>query len=205
MERINEVVEQLIPTRELTRVELKNILSQKNFPDMTSFISNTKVDMKKFLDYWIETENGKKKNPNPIPNLFFEKGIWKLSKKYQIVTGFDYEKSVNNRLESEGKEGNFESEENWFEPISKSLVTDKKTHSKFYYRYQYTDNSTVWKEYYYNGDVVEEELFKSYMTEKKNSYDKQGLEKPLKFQVCDLNNLVTLSMGGEVYRLVGEV
>lgn len=196
---------ELIPTKEISRVEMKDILSGVNFPTFVGTVSNTPVEMNKFLDYWIIVNEGKKKNPNPTPNLFFDKGVFKLSKKYQIVTGFDYEKSVNRRLESEGKEPEFESQENWFEPISKGLVTDKKTGTKFYFRYQHTDQSTIWKEYHYDGQPIEEQLFKSFMKEKDNFYKNQGLENPLMFQVCNLNNILLFSFNKEVYKLTGEV
>jgi hypothetical protein len=204
METMNKVIE-LTPTKEISRHEVKDILSGVNFPTFVSMVSNTPVEMNKFLGYWIIIDGQKKKNPNPTPNLFYDKGVFKLSKKYQIVTGFDYEKSVNRRLESEGKEGDFKSEENWFEPISKGLVTDKRTHTKFYFRYQHTDQSTIWKEFYYDGQSIEEELFKSFVGERDNTYKKQGLENPLKFQVCDLNHILTFSFDKEIYKLTGKV
>lgn len=201
-----EKIEVLVPTQQMTRTDMKEILSQVNFPTFVSMITNTPVIMNKWLNYWNIDNNGKKtKNPNPTPNLFFDSGIFKLSKKYQIVTGFDYEKSVNRRLESEGKETDFESQENWFQPISKGLVTDKKTGMKFYFRYQYTPDSTIWKQYTYIGQPIEEELFKSFVRERDDTYGSQGLDNPLMFQVCDLNNILTLSYNKEIYELTGTV
>jgi len=203
--------------RTITRVQMKDILSNVNNPDMISFISKTPEKMNQYLDYWLIGENGKKtKNPNPTPNPYFESGIMNLSKKYKIVTGFDYENSVNNRLKREGKEQNFVSgykptvDENgevkqrevWFDMISKGLVTDKKTHQKFYLRYQFLKDSTVTTEYLYNGNPILKQLFESYMTKKsENSYSNQGLDDTLNFQVCDLNNILEISMGGEKYEL----
>lgn len=190
---------------EITRIEMKGILRNVNNPEMISFTSLTNVDMNQYLDYWLVGENGKKtKNPNPTRNPFFDLGIKKLQRKYKVITGFDYEKSVNRRLEKEGKEGNFESEENWFEPISKGLVTDKRTETKFYLRYQVQPDSVIGEpEYTYNGNPIMKEFFQSFLKTKNNFYDKQGLDNPLMFQVCDLNNILTISMGGEKYELVG--
>jgi hypothetical protein len=193
-----------------TRNQMRTILENVNNPDMISFTSRTPVDMNQYLDYWITDENGKKhKNPNPTPNPFFETGIQNLSTKFKIITGFDYVKSVNRRLEKEGKEGNFvggfknEERETWFDVISKGLVTDKKTHTKYYLRYQYCKDSVIGKpEYSFNGDPIEKRLFESYMKQSKNFYDNQNLENPLMFQVCDLNNILSISMGKEVYELV---
>lgn len=206
-------------TSVITRTQLINILSGVNNPDMISFISKVPVKMNQYLDYWLVGENGKKsKNPNPTVNPFFESGIYDLSRKYKIVTGFDYEKSINRRLEKEGKEGNFEGgykptidevtgevkqREVWFDMISKGLVTDKKTRSKFYLRYQYMKDSTIGQpEYLHNGNPIMKEIFESFMTKKSEGYSNQGLDETLNFQVVDINNLVTISMGGEVYDLI---
>ena len=193
--------------RTITRTELKGILENVNNPDMISFISKTPVKMNQYLDYWLVDEvTGKKtKNPNPTVNPFLEVGIFDLSKKFKIITGFDYENSVNNRLKKEGKEQNFtsgEGKEPWFDMISKGLVTDKRTHEKFYLRYQYLKDSIISSEYLYNGNPILKQLFESYMTKKsENSYSNQGLDDTLNFQVCDLNNILEISMGGEKYEL----
>jgi hypothetical protein len=199
---------------------MKEILSNVNFPDMISFISKVPVKMNQYLDYWITDENGKKsKNPNPTVNPFLESGIINHSKKFKIITGFDYVNSVNNRLKKEGKEQNFvggfqptvnengevvpSEREVWFEMISKGLVTDRKTHSKFYLRYQFLKDSVTDSEYLYNGNPILKQLFESYMTKKvEDSYSNQGLDETLNFQVCDLNNITEISMGGEKYQLV---
>jgi hypothetical protein len=206
--------------RTITRNEMKEILSNVNFPDMISFISKVPVKMNQYLDYWITDENGKKsKNPNPTVNPFLESGIINHSKKFKIITGFDYVNSVNNRLKKEGKEQNFvggfqptvnengevvpSEREVWFEMISKGLVTDRKTHSKFYLRYQFLKDSVTDSEYLYNGNPILKQLFESYMTKKvEDSYSNQGLDETLNFQVCDLNNITEISMGGEKYQLV---
>jgi hypothetical protein len=201
---------QNLQTIDITRSEMRDKLSVVNNPDMISFVSLTSEDMNKFLNYWITDENGKKtKNPNPTPNPFYEGGVMKLSRKYKIVTGFDYENSVNNRLEREGKEQTFESDRpKWFEVISKGLVTDRKTHSKFYLRYQYQDDSTIGtSEHFFGGDTIQKDMFESYLVKKdyENQYSNQGLDNTLNFQVCDLNNILYLSIGGVHYRLVGRV
>ena len=214
-----EQMENMTITRVITRSQLVDILSEVNNPDMISFISKTPEKMNQYLDYWLIDENGKKtKNPNPTVNPFFENGIYNLSRKYKIITGFDYVKSIIRRLEKEGKEGKFiggykptvneetgevKQREVWFDMISKGLVTDKKTHSKFYLRYQFLKDSTIGQpEYLYNGSPIMREIFESYLTQRSNNYSNQGLDDTLNFQLVDINNLVTISMGGEVYDLI---
>ncbi len=175
------------------------ILSNVDNPTMTSFRSKVPVQMNQYLDYWVIDENGKKrKNPNPTRNPFYDEGIINHSRKYKIVTGFDYVKSVNGRLKGEDKEQNFEGQDNWFEVVSKGLVTDKKTHSKLYFRYQYQDDSIIEQEYLFQNDLIGRELFEQYQKEKSN-YENQGLDNPLKFQVCNLDNILEISIGGTKY------
>ncbi len=175
------------------------ILSNVDNPTMTSFRSKVPVQMNQYLDYWIINDEGKKKkNPNPTRNPYYDEGIINHSRKYKIVTGFDYEKSVNRRLDNEGKESDFESQENWFEVVSKGLVTDKKTHTKLYFRYQYQDDSIIEQEYLFQNDLIGRELFEQYQKEKSN-YENQGLDNPLKFQVCNLDNILEISIGGTKY------
>ena len=178
---------------------LGEILSNVDNPTITSFRSKVPVQMNQYLDYWIVDENGKKrKNPNPTRNPYYDEGIINHSRKYKIVTGFDYEKSVNRRLDNEGKETDFESQENWFEVVSKGLVTDKKTHTKLYFRYQYQLDSTLEQEFLFQNDVIGRELFEQYEKERSN-YENQGLDNPLKFQVCNLDNILEISIGGTKY------
>ena len=196
-----------IVTTDITRTEMKRILENKNFPDTISFVSIVPEDMNQYLDYWITDENGKKhKNPNPTRNPYYDMGIKKLVRKFKIVTGFDYENSINNRLKKEEKEPDFEAKRPvWYDMISKSLVTDRKTHTKFYLRYQYQNDSTIGKpEFFFNNDPIEKALFESYLTKKDydNQYSNQGLDDTLNFQVCDLENILYVSMDNQHYRLV---
>lgn len=185
----------------VTETELVTILSEVNNPQFVGGIFNVPEDMNKYLDYWTITEEGKrKKNPNPTLNPYFESGIRKISKKYKLVTGFDYEKSVTDRLKREGKEGNFESKENWFEVVSKGLVVNKNNPNKFYFRYQYLDDSTTETTSYFEGNPIDKQLYQSYLKEKGN-YENQGLDNPLRFQVVGVENIVELSLGGVRYIL----
>jgi hypothetical protein len=186
-------------TKTISVTELVTLLSNVNTPQFVGGIFDVPEDMNKFLDYWIINEEGKKKkNPNPTPNPYYESGIRKVSKKYKLVTGFDYEKSVNNRLEKEGKEGNFESKENWFDVVSKGLVVNKNNPNKFYFRYQYQPDSTTETTSYFEGNPIDKQIYQSFLKEKSN-YENQGLDNPLRFQVVGVENIKEISFGGTKY------
>lgn len=188
----------LVPQVEWVDV-LKNVLENINTPQFVSFISKVPVEMNKFEDYWIFNHEGKKKkNPNPTPNPYYEVGIENLSRKYKIVTGFDYVKSVTRRREDEGIDEPFEGKDNWFNVISKGLVTDKKTGLKFYIRYQYQLDSTLEQEFLYQNDPIGRELFERFEKEK-SDYENQGVENPCRFQVCNLENILELTIDGTKY------
>jgi hypothetical protein len=178
---------------------LKNELENINTSMFVSFISKVPVEMNKFEDYWIFNHEGKKKkNPNPTPNPYYEVGIINHSRKYKIITGFDYVKSVTGRRTKEGIEEPFEGQDNWFDVISKGLVTDKKTGLKFYLRYQYQLDSTLEQEYLYQNDPIGKELFERFETTKSN-YENQEVENPCRFQVCNLENILELTINGTKY------
>lgn len=187
----------------ITRENFRHILEGINNPEFVSMVTLTPEKMNQYLDYWIIVDGRKTKNPNPTKNPYYDMGVKKLVKKFKIITGFDYEKSVNRRLEKEGKTPDFESQKpTWFDMVSKGLVTDRKTHSKFYFRYQYLPDSTIGKpEYIYNGDPIEKQLFESYMMKVDNKYSSQGLDDTLNFQVCDLDNILEMTIGGVHYEL----
>lgn len=187
---------------QITKLELVTILENINTPTFVGLVSYTPEDMKKYLDYWIINNEGKKKkNPNPTPNPYYESGIRKLSKKYKLITGFDYVKSVNRRLEKEGKEGNFEGKENWFDVISKGLVVNKNDNTKFYFRYQYQLDSTTESTSFFEGNTIEKVMYESFLNEK-GDYENQDLDNPCRFQVCDLDNIKQISINKEVYEII---
>lgn len=171
----------------ITREELKNILSNVNTPMWVSIRSNTELPMNKKGNPWYGTR--------------------KISEKYRIQTGFNYKNSVKKRQKKEGVQEvdtNPNDREQWFEVISKGLVTDRKTGEKFYLRYQYMKSSTLSSklvpEPVFNNDY-DRQLFESFK-KKSSSYDNQGLTNPLRFQVCDLRNIEEISIMGNHYKLL---
>ena len=187
----------------INTTELKSILLDFKGVTMSSMISLTPLEMKKFDEYWLVDENGKKKkNPNMVENPYFDK-IFTYSERYKIVIGFDdYEDLVNKRRKNEGLPTDFVQQENWFERVENSrvLVTDKSTKSKFYLRYQYQKDSITNMEYRFEGNSIDKKLFESYMKEKTN-YENQGGENTLNFQVCNLENILELTFNGTTYKV----
>lgn len=175
---------------------LGDVLTEVNTPQFVSLISKVPVQMNQYLDYWIFNDEGKKKkNPTPTRNPYYDEGIINHSRKFKIITGFDYVNSVTRRREDEGIEEVFESKENWFDVISKGLVTDKSTHSKLYFRYQYQLDSTLEQEFLYQGDRIGRELFQQFEKDRSN-YENQGVDDPCRFQVCNLDNILELTING---------
>jgi hypothetical protein len=152
----------------------------------------TDVPMNKHKDF-----KGGDKTLNPYLDQ-----IKNLSRKYKIVTGFDYENSVNGRREKEGKETDFVQKGNWFDVVSKGLVVNRKDLTKFYFRYQYQKDSTLEQEYIFEGNPIEKQLFESYMKSKSN-YENQGLDNPLMFQVVSVDNIKEITMNGTKYTIEG--
>lgn len=184
----------------ITRAELKEILLGVNSPKFISMKTKTEVGMNKYTNFWIEDENGNKvRNSNRVP---WKRGpVYKVSKKISLITGFNYETSVNGRLVREGKEPNFKPGEGQFKQLSKGLVTDKKTESKFYVRYQRMKSSTVNTEYVpSDGNPIELAMFKNWMKSKSENTN-QGLDNPLNYEVCNLDNVLEITINGCHYTL----
>ena len=101
------------------------------------------------------------------------------------------------------EEMNKPQKENWWNVLSNSLCTDKRTESKFYLRYQFTEKShSKDTEYTHNDNPIERQMFRDYLTKKNtDSYESQGLDKPLNIQMCDLSNIIELTMNGTKYIL----
>jgi hypothetical protein len=198
---------------------LLNIINPMAF--WCSFRSVTTVKMNQYLDYWlINDKTGKRtKNPNPTLNPYYDKVICVAWRK-DILINFDYQKAINNRLEKEGKTADFQASKNWFQHVgdSKIVVEHKTDTSKKYLAYQYvlrtatqdeqtqiTDSkhkvSRSEYEYYFEGKPIDKETILQYMKEP-SSYDNQGLENTLNFQVMAIEHIKFISLNGETYEVI---
>ncbi len=178
------------------------VLANINYVTFCSTKGCTYMKMNKYDKYWnVDVATGKKsKNPNAILNPYFEAGIKKFAYKYKIVTGFDYVNAVGDRREAEGKEREFQQGEAWFEQVSKALVIKKGEPEKMYFRYQYLQDSTVTREFTFNGQPIQKAAFQQFLLPP-SDYKNQGLDKTLNFQVIALDNLQEITLNGIHYIL----
>ena len=185
----NTIEQQIV---KISENELLNLLLDFKGTSMISMLSLTDTDMNKYKDY--------KKLGKQFPNPYFEQ-IKTLSYRYKINIGFDsYEDLVNKRRENEGLETDFVQKENWFERYqdSRVVVTDKRTKSKFYLRYQFMKDSILDMKYIFEGNEIDRQLFEDYMKEKSN-YENQGVENTLNFQVVGLHNILEMTLNKVKY------
>ena len=93
--------------------------------------------------------------------------------------------------------------ESRFIRLSNSLLTDKRTESKFYLRYIYTERTHSKPSVYtHEGNEVEKRVFQDYLTKKNTTpYESQGLDHTFNIQQVDLNHIVELTMNGTKYIL----
>jgi hypothetical protein len=190
------------PSVNVTVAQLVEVLREINFPTMVGMTTLTDVEMTKYDKYWnTDAATGKKtKNPNAVANPYYGQ-VKCLAKKFRIITGFDYVNAVGTRRENEGLEREFKQGEAWFEQISKGLVQHKNGADKFYFRYQYLEDSTISSEYFFNNEPIEKEKFDAYRTAP-SDYANQGLEKTLNFQVVALENIKEITLNGIHYIVV---
>lgn len=194
------------PMENMTPDELKNFLQTINSSTMVSLETLTPEKMNDYLDYWLVGQDGKKKkNPNPTRNPFVG-GVFSRTRMYKIVTGFDYEESVERRRVKEGLTPEFQNEDDkeiWYNLVSKGLVVHKDDPTKFYFRYQKLNNSTIEHRYEYRGNTIERQLFESYLTKRNTEeYSNQGLDNPLRMKVVKLENIVRLNINGRRIKVV---
>lgn len=164
-------------------------------------------DLNKYDAYFIEVNGKKKKNPNAVANPFFEGGIINYAEKINIVTGFDYVNSVEGRMKREGIEGEFEGGTSWHRAISRALSVHKNDENRFYFRYQYLDNSNQLLEHYHQNDQVAYHLFSQFL-QQTNHYGIQkrhGLQDTCNIQVMAISNILTIHIDKHKFRLVENI
>jgi hypothetical protein len=114
---------------------------------------------------------------NKTGNPFFDKVI-KVTKG-NILLGNSYEK----RVETETGIENFRPEENRVgEHVSKCVLHNEKT-GKHYLQYEWFEKTLPKSEYVFDGDIIEKQLFESYMT--KYTPNKYGVN----FQSVTVDNI----------------
>jgi len=149
-----------------------------------------------FREVLQKTKDTKEMNP-------YYKEIFKVSTKtYRLVT--DYQKRVHNNLIKEGKDPNTFVVESpsGKKHISKSLLTDTETESKFYVMIEWFPEIKGTTTYEYQGNSIDKSLFEKWISDRDSSNEKQGLDREVKPITPDLSNILEFSIGGESYELV---
>ena len=81
---------------------------------------------------------------------------------------------------------------------------DKKTGSKFYFRYQDHESSYLETKYLLEGNSIDRQLFQDYIQESKTDYSKyqNGLENTLNFKVISLDHIKRMKILKQEYVII---
>ena len=123
---------------------------------------------------------------------------------YNPAIGLTYSKTVNNRLEKEGKEKNFQAQElPWGHWIgSGSTIIEHK--GIFYLRLSLVGANSTKKQWFLNGKpVTRKQIADILPAPKKSQNEHQGLENPIIVVNVKVNTITQLKVDGKTYRISG--
>lgn len=151
-----------------------------------------KVEKSTIINMVTETTVRMNKTGNKFYNL-----VKKISNQ-NVIIGNTYENRVNNNLEREDKDRNFEvSKNNVGEHFSKVVLYNENT-KKFYLQYERFNEVKPKVFYSFNDNEIDYNLFKDYIV-KSSNYSNQNLDNTVKVMSVTLNNIKELSMFGKKY------
>lgn len=156
-----------------------------------------------FANFVIETDAKLKKTGNP----YKDENVRKVSK-YNVQLNFNYTNAVNNQLEREGKEANFEAQENWHTKKYDSFngCVAMKMEGNQRQEYLFFRKMDVQRIGFMMNDKVatpeQVETIKVFLPSK-SAPKNQGTDKPIEVQTVKLQNIKLLSLEGEFYEVVG--
>lgn len=135
---------------------------------------------------------------------------WNDCFKTQDVNGminFHYDKGVLRRLEKEGKSADdFKQGESWHQPIIRTdgsitpFCCKKSDPRQIYLRFMLNASNNV-RYHTANGKTIETENVKPFLA-KRTDYANQGLDKPLIFQVWNIDDITRITINGQRYQIV---
>ena len=127
------------------------------------------------------------------------KAIYKLSK-VNGISGADYENSVNNQLEREGKENDFSAgERSWGTRISPTLV-ENKGKSYLAMHVQKTSKPTYLVDKNSMLTVIDKKKIENFIIQPSKP-TQGGVEKNVIYRNYSLENIKYIAIGGEKYRV----
>lgn len=148
-----------------------------------------------FINMMTVTKVRMRKTGNPYHDQVFKAKIG------NYLIGTEYEKRVNNNLDREGKNTDFQASENKVgEHVSKVLLFNDKT-QKYYLQHERFDNSAIETRYLYKGNIIEKKVFESFISES-NNYENQGLDKTVKVMSVTVDNIKQITVNGQTYTII---
>ena len=169
-------------TLTIPRSNMITLLNEVERPTFVHLVTETKVRM------------NKKGNP------YHEQIVKCLSSNFYI--GSEYEKRVNNNREKEGVETDFVSSPlSGKNHISKCVLTDTKTQTKFYVMCEWFKRSYPKVEYKYNGNSIDRQLFQSFEVKRKES-EKQQIENKVNIVTYLIESIKEIRMNRTRYILI---
>ena len=123
---------------------------------------------------------------------------------YNPAIGLTYGKTVNNRLEKEGKEKDFKAQElPWGHWVgSGSTIIEHK--GSFYLRLSLVGANSTRKQWFLNGEpVTRKQIADILPAPKKSRNEHQGLENPVIVVNVKVKTITRLKVDGETYRISG--
>ncbi len=168
-------------TLTIPRGNMITLLSEVERPTFVHLVTDTKVRM------------------NKTNNPYYDEIRKVLSSNFYI--GLEYEKRVNVNREKEGKETDFLSSPLCGKVhISKCVLTDTKTRTKFYLMCEWFKRSYPKIDYNHNGNSIDKQIFESYLVKRKES-EKQQLENKVNIVTYGMDSIKEIRMNRTRYIL----
>lgn len=145
----------------------------------------------------------RKKHPETMEINPYYRQVWKTTKRsFRLVT--DYEKRVKINLGNEDKNP----DEFVVEPpkgkkhITKSLLVDIKTETTCYVMLEWFKEHGSTTSYEFQGNPIDKVIFEKWVTQKEVSNPKQNLDREVTVITPNIENILELSYGGNIYEVV---
>ena len=132
--------------------------------------------------------------------------VTKRSTFFAIIGG-GYGNAVNNQLEREDQEADFEPVQHLYaDTVGKSCIMQHRKNGTLYVALQRRDaKHTNASEFYdANGVQIDTATLANYLPLPKEGSSRQGTDKAVQWLTPSLNNVVSIKMGGEEYKVVSD-
>jgi hypothetical protein len=170
-------------TLRITRTDMVSVFNNVEKPTFVNLVTNTIVRM------------NKKGNP-----YYEDKVIKHQSSNFYI--GSTYEDRVNNNRLKEDKENDFVSSiPSGKRHISKCILTDTKTETKFYLMCEWFKRSYPKISYEFQNDSIDKVLFEDYLVKRTESV-KQDLDKKVNIVTYGIESIKEVRMNKTLYILI---